>query len=174
MRAGFKTRLSDLECSPRFVRMRRTVLVAISLLSFISPLARATDPRLTSITPSGGQQGAELEVNFNGERLQDTEEIICYEPGIQITKLNSITNNLVKAQVKLRNPHQGAFPSDGTPWNCSFGEHHLRLRAKSGLSEVRTFFVGPFPVVNETEPNNQFTNAQKISLNSTVAGVIAS
>jgi hypothetical protein len=48
------------------------------------------------------------------------------------------------------------------------------VRTKGGLSELRTFFVGPFPIAAETEPNNQFTNAQKVALNTTVTGVIAS
>src|SRR4029077_19965598 len=119
--------------------------------------ANASAPHLASIIPTGGQRGTEVEVSFNGDRLQDAEEIICYEPGVQILKLNSITNKLVKAQVKL------------AP-DCALGEHHLRLRTATGLFELLTFFVGPFPVVAETEPNNQPTNAQKIAFNRTVTG----
>src|SRR5436853_5028277 len=52
----------------------------------ISPLS-ATSPHLAAINPTGAQRGSELEVNFSGERLQDAEEIICYEPGIQVVKL---------------------------------------------------------------------------------------
>ncbi|HYV27677.1 MAG TPA: peptidase, partial [Candidatus Eisenbacteria bacterium] len=115
---------------------------------------------MASITPTGGQRGTELEVSFNGDRLQDAEEILCYEPGIQILKLNSITNKVVKAQVKL------------AP-DCNLGEYHFRVRTKGGLSELRTFFAGPFPVVAETEPNNQLTNAQKIAMNTTVTGIVA-
>ena len=55
------------------------------------------------------------------------------------------------------------------------GEHHLRVRTATGLSELRTFFVGPYPVVAEKEPNNEpCTNAQKVALNTTVTGVITS
>jgi hypothetical protein len=101
-----------------------------------------------------------LELRFGGERLQDTEEIICYEPGIQISKPSSASNKVVKAQAKIA-------------VDCALGEHHLRLRTASGVSELRTFFVGPFPVIEEKEPNNEPAKAQKISLNSTVEGVIA-
>jgi hypothetical protein len=121
--------------------------------------AFATSPRLADITPTGAQRGTEIEVLFQGERLQDTEEVICHEPGIQVLKINSVTNNLVKAQLNI-------LP------DCLLGEHHLRLRTATGLSELRTFFVGPFPAVDEIEPNNDAEHAQKVELNSTVTGVI--
>ncbi len=122
-------------------------------------VALATSPELQSVNPNGGQRGTEFEVSFAGERLQDTEEVVCYEPGIEVLKLNSVTNKLVKAQFKL------------AP-DCGLGEHHLRLRTTTGLSQIRTFLVGPFPVIEEVEPNNEPAKAQKIPLNSTVSGVI--
>jgi len=128
---------------------------------FAAMSAFATAPQLASIAPAGAQRGAEVELSFKGERLQDAEEVICYEPGIQILKLAAGTNEVAKAQVKIAA-------------DCPLGEHHLRVRTAGGLSELRTFFVGPYPVVEETEPNNTRTNAQKIALNSTVAGVIKS
>jgi hypothetical protein len=130
------------------------------LLSFcLSAQVWASAPELKSITPAGGQRGTELEVSFSGERLQDAEEIFCYETGIEIRRFNLITNTVVKAQMKI---------ADG----CGLGEHHLRVRTASGLSDLRTFVVGPFPVVAEMEPNNEPRNAQKIPLNTTVEGVI--
>src|SRR5437899_1310030 len=120
----------------------------------------ATAPQLSAINPTGGQLGKELEVSFDGDRLQDTEEIVAYEPGFKILKLNSVTNKTVKAQIQIEP-------------DCRLGEHHFRLRTASGLSELRTFFVGAFPVVNETEPNNAAEKAQAIELNTTIAGAVA-
>jgi hypothetical protein len=139
----------------------RLIPFVVAGIFLLANSAQAVAPNLSSITPSGGQRGVELEVSFNGDRLQDAEEILCYETGIQILKLNSITNRSIKAQLKL------------TP-DGKLGEYHFRVRTKGGLSELRTFFVGPFPVVSEVEGNNQITNAQKIQLNTTVAGVVAS
>jgi hypothetical protein len=133
--------------------------LALLVLSTATP-AHATAPNLSSINPTGGQLGKEMEVSFDGERLEDTVEIIPYEPGLKILKLNSVTNKTVKAQLKIE-------------LDCQLGEHHFRLRTESGLSELRTFFVGAFPLVNETEPNNELDKAQKIDLNTTVTGVIA-
>jgi len=122
--------------------------------------AHAFAPNLSSINPTCAQLGKELEVSFDGDRLGDTVEIIPYEPGLKILKLNSVTNKSVKAQIKVEP-------------DCRLGEHHLRLRTESGISELRTFFVGAFPIVNETEPNNEFDKAQKIDQNTTITGVIA-
>ena len=128
---------------------------------FAAVCACATDPHLASIMPAGGQRGTELQLTLRGDRLQDAEEIICYEPGIEIQQFGLVTNKTVQALAKI------------AP-DCSLGEHHFRLRTASGLSELRTFFVGPFPVVSEIEPNNVPAQAQNIALNATVAGVITS
>jgi hypothetical protein len=138
--------------------LRDTTLIFTALLCAATS-ALATAPELKSLTPTGGQRGTELEVSFAGERLDDMQELVCYEPGLEVIKLNLVTNKLVQARLKI-------LPES------SLGEHHLRLRTATGLSELRTFLVGPYPVVEEVEPNNFPTNAQKVTLNTTVAGVI--
>jgi hypothetical protein len=141
-----------------FTRVHRWL--KYSALAFLLAFrAEATAPQLTSISPAGAQRGTDLDLSFSGERLQDAEEIICYEPGIQIEKLTSVTNQTVTVHATIAT-------------NCPLGEHHLRLRSASGVSELRTFFVGTFPVINETEPNNDRQKAQKVPLNTTIAGVI--
>src|SRR5439155_13705344 len=67
----------------------------LGFLLFFTGSARATSPHLQSILPTGGQIGKELEVSFDGDRLQDTEEIISYEPGMKVLKLNLVTNKTV-------------------------------------------------------------------------------
>ncbi len=136
-------------------------VVALLLAGTLTRPASATSPQLRDISPTGGQRGSELEATFSGERLADCEQVICYEPGIQVLKLNLVTNNVVKAQLKIAS-------------GCRLGEHHFRLRAKSGFSELRTFLVGPFPAIEEAEPNDEPAKAQKIALNTTVSGVIRS
>src|SRR3954451_25352076 len=147
----------------KFVRPGRLVRsVGLFLLSWLmAASALATAPQLASISPAGAQRGSEVQLSFKGERLQDTAEVICYEPGIQVLRLISATNQAVAAQVKI------------AP-DCALGEHHLRLRTECGISELRTFFVGAYPVIEEIEPNNERTNAQKVALNTTVAGVMKS
>ena len=89
-------------------------LLASILLLFAISAARATSPHLEAITPAGAQRGMEVQVTFTGDRLQDAEEVFCYEPGIQVSKPDLITNKVVKTQFKI------------AP-DCELGEHHLRL-----------------------------------------------
>jgi hypothetical protein len=123
--------------------------------------AWAVEPHLVSVLPTGGQRGTEMEVSFHGDRLQDAEEVVWYEPGVEVLKLNLVTNTIVRAQVRL------------AP-DCGLGEHHLRIRTATGVSELRTFFVGAYRLVAEEEPNNDPSQAQKIARNTTVTGVITS
>jgi len=134
-----------------------------SLLVFLlaPALALAVSPKLNSISPSGAQRGTEIEVRFNGQRLDDAKEVVLYTSGISIVKMEAVKSDAVKATLRL------------AP-DCRLGEHQMRLRTATGVSELRTFFVGALPVVAEVEPNSEVAKAQKISLNSTVAGTVAS
>jgi hypothetical protein len=142
------------------MKLRRAVRIL-----FVGPIcavvlpAFATSPHLESLLPTGGQRGTEIEIIIAGERLQDAEEIFCYEPGIEVAKLTVNTNKTVIAELKISS-------------DCALGEHHLRLRTASGLSELATFFVGSLPQVAEQEPNNDLAHAQKVNFNSTITGVI--
>jgi Bacterial pre-peptidase C-terminal domain len=142
------------------MKLRRVVCNFFFALNCIFvPAAFATSPHVESLTPVGGQRGTELEATFAGERLQDAQEIFCYEPGIQVLKLNLVTNKTVTAQFKI------------AP-DCTLGEHHLRVRTATGLSELMTFFVGSLPESTEKEPNNDPAHAQKVDFNSTINGVV--
>jgi hypothetical protein len=124
-----------------------TVLVALPLC--------ATTPRLNSTTPAGGQRGREVDVKLNGSRLEDAQEIVFYGNGIECTKVEA--NKEVRARFKI------------AP-DCRLGEHHFRVRAKGGVSDLRTFWVGALPELAEKEPNNEIAKPQPIPLNTTVAG----
>jgi hypothetical protein len=53
------------------------------------------------------------------------------------------------------------------------GTNDVRLVTKSGLSNPRAFVVSAMTEVNESEPNNDVGQAQKIELDTTVNGVIS-
>src|SRR3954451_8196395 len=94
-----------------------TLVLALLLFPFF---ASATSPRVTGIIPTGAQRGAELELRFNGSRLDDSQEIIFYEPGIQVLNLDAAKTNVLKAQIKIAA-------------DCPLGEHHLRIRTAGGV-----------------------------------------
>jgi hypothetical protein len=133
------------------------ILLAIGVVSMPSA-AFASSPSLGGISPRGGQRGTELAVFFNGSRLADAQEILFYSSGFTLSKLEVVNDNQVKATVQIAA-------------DCRLGEHAMRVRTASGISELRTFYVGALPSVDEKEPNSEFTAPQKIDLNVTVTGV---
>jgi hypothetical protein len=138
--------------------MRAIITVCISCLAFNT---YAVAPRLTNILPTGGQRGTDVEVRFTGQRLDDTQEIVFYSPGLSIAKMGENKTNSLKATLRI------------AP-DCPPGEHPIRLRTATGVSEIRTFWVGVLTNAAEIEPNSELTKAQRIELNSTVYGVIVS
>jgi hypothetical protein len=121
----------------------------------------AASPSLAQVYPRGGQRGSDVNLVFAGGRLGDAKEVLFYSPGFTVTKLEVVNDGQVKAAVKI------------AP-DCRLGEHILRMRTATGVSEMRTFWVGPFPVVEEKEPNSDFDKPQAIPLNVTVQGQVDS
>ena len=106
------------------------------------------------------QRGHEHVLTFTGARLKDAEEVLFYDPGVTVKKVEVVDPQNVKVTV------------DVAP-DCRLGEHIAQLRTKSGISDYRSFFVGALPGVDEKEPNNWFDQPQPIELNVCVAGIAA-
>jgi len=138
--------------------MTRTVATLVTLLA-VAGVASAASPNFNDVSPKGGQRGTEVVLTLTGGNLADTQEVLLDAAGLKVTKTEAVSAGVVKVSV--------AIPAD-----CRLGEHALRLRTATGLSELRTFWVGALPVVNEVEPNTLFESAQPIPLNVTVHGVI--
>jgi len=128
----------------------KTTLLSLAFFG-LACATNAVSPTLNSTSPLGGQRGTEMEITFRGERLDDAKEILLYSPGIQVLKLEPGTNTPLRAQVKIAA-------------DCRLGEHALRVRTATGLSDLRTFWVGPFPTIEEKEPNDELAKAQKIPM----------
>lgn len=131
------------------------------LLTLVIPtMTWAASPTLGVITPRGGQRGTEVEFMFHGARLKDAQEILCYTPGVfTIGKIEVVNDNVVKTRIKI------------AP-DARLGQHSFRVRTASGISDLKTIFVGALPEISEKEPNNDFKAPQKIALNVTVNGTI--
>ncbi len=134
------------------------MFLLVVVLALASRPAAAAVPALGGISPYGAQRGTEVEVQFSGDRLADAQEILLYEPGIQVTHLEAAGANAVKTKLAI------------AP-DCRLGLHQLRIRTASGVSNLRTFSVGALPEIKEAEPNSQFDQPQKIALDTTVNGV---
>jgi len=132
--------------------------VSLLVLTFASS-AVAVSPDVGVISPSGFQLGSDVEATFSGARLGDAQELLFYSPGIEVAELKAENDTTVKAKLKI------------SP-QCRLGIHAVRLRAASGISNLRTFTVGPLPEVPEQEPNNDFAAPQAVPFGCTVSGVV--
>ncbi|CAN5685234.1 PPC domain-containing protein [soil metagenome] len=140
----------------------RSLAPALGVALLLASLAQASTPSLNAnaIQPTGAQRGTEVEVTLSGARLADAEEILWYQPGIEVTRIEPVEgrDNQVKATLKI-DPE------------ARLGLYEFRLRTATGISQLRTFTVGAYPEVAEVEPNNNFEDPQVIPLGVTVVGV---
>lgn len=138
---------------------RSSTLWIPALLALCASAAWAESPNLTKISPRGGQRGTEIDLTLSGTQLKDAQEIFLYQRGLEVLKLDAADDKTVKVRLKIAA-------------DASLGEHQLRLRTATGISDLKTFWVGPFPIIDEKEPNNNFKEPQKIPMGVTVAGVV--
>ena len=157
---GVRASVKSKSILQRLPRAALLILWSLAIGHWSSLPAHAVAPRLTNLLPPGGQRGTEVEVRFTGQRLDDTKEIVFYAPGIAVVSMDVSTNRL-KAMLKI------------AP-DCRLGEHTMRLRTATGVSEVRTFWVSAFTNLAEVEPNTEPTKAQPVPLNVTINGSITS
>ena len=138
----------------------RTLILALMVwgLSDAQP-AWAFRPELRLILPRGVQRGTETEVTFHGARLEEPQQLLCYSPGIEAIAFNAEKPDAVKVKLRI------------AP-DCALGQHIVRLRTAGGLTDARTLYVGPYALVDEKEPNNEFGTPQVVAYNSTVQGVV--
>ena len=133
------------------------------------------------IFPQIGQRGTQCEIILLGTDLQGLEEVLFYRKGI---KCNSFSQILEIPHESTGKPHKvEAGRAQKLIFEISedapLGEYFLRIRTKSHLSELLSFWVTPFPVVFEEhaywdmEDNNRndtLKTAQKVDLPVTVVG----
>ncbi|HEX2473462.1 MAG TPA: PPC domain-containing protein, partial [Lacipirellulaceae bacterium] len=136
---------------------------AITLLLVAAALAQgrleAASPQLSYILPPGVQRGHEHVLTFTGARLNDFQEVLLYQTGVTVKKIEPVDPQNVKVTVEV------------AP-DCRLGEHLVQLRTRSGISDYRSFFVGALPSVDEKEPNSSFDEPQAVESGITVAGVL--
>jgi hypothetical protein len=121
----------------------------------------AASPQVITVLPKGARRGADAEVVLRGSRLASPQELLFYRPGLRMKQISpqGDKGEAVKAVIEI-------------PADCPLGEHPFRLRTASGLTDVQTFMVGTLPGVDEAEPNDEFDKPQRVSLNTTVSGIV--
>lgn len=138
---------------------------ATLLLTLAATMAQAASPQLVRILPRGGQRGTEAVLTFAGSRLGDAQEVLIYRPGITVVKIEQ-SSEKEKAQADRQVKVIVKIAPD-----AELGEYGMRLRTASGLTEYRTFWVGPYATV-AAKKGTTFQSPQAIAMNVTVEGVI--
>lgn len=138
---------------------QRCGAIIACMLVLLSSALEAASPTLSTILPRGAQRGTEAVLTFSGARLEDAEEILFYEPGVEVTKIEAKNANQIEVTLKIAA-------------DCALGEKTVQVRCKSGISDYRTFFVGALPEVAEKEPNSDFASPQEITLNQCINGIV--
>jgi hypothetical protein len=156
------------------LRTYRLVLCAIACAC--ATTAEAGTPRLTRISPPGGQRGTTVEAYFTGRYLDEPREVLFYESGITVESVEALAGEVDIAGRKERiEPGTRVRVRLKLADDCPLGSHGIRLRTASGVTDYQRLSVGPFPVVDEDEQpplkrNDKPESAKAVPLNSTVHG----
>jgi hypothetical protein len=132
--------------------MNRILASFALLLVATSAHAQLPVPKLNSIFPCGGRQGAAIECTVNGGDLDKASGLFFSHPGIR--------GEFVKG-----NTYRVTIGKD-----VPVGQYDVRVVTPLGLSNFRAFIVSDWPEVVEKEPNNDPEKAQRVELPVVVSG----
>lgn len=144
------------------MRLASTVrfgLIALMLTGVAAPIASAVEPQFNVVYPRGGQRGTTVDVTFRGNRLSDAIDVMFHDEGISLAELTPKDDNHFTAKLAI------------AP-DCPLGTHALRVRTRTGISNMQFFSVGNLNEIHEKEGNNDPETAQAISLGTTVNGTV--
>ncbi len=127
------------------------------------------------VLPREGQRGTTVEVTVQGAFVRDPREVIFFGPGIRAVSIEPLPN--LQNRVGLAHgwfiQEQMRCKFEIAP-DCPLGEHTFRVRTATELSNIGTFHVTPFPLVDENEKgyydNDTIDKATPIAPNVSVRG----
>ncbi len=132
----------------------------IAAIIFSSSLVRAGSPGVVSIVPAAAQRGTEIEVVVKGARLEDARTLLFDQPGIEVVGVSVAEKEKFTAKLKV------------AP-DARIGEYAFRAVTASGISDVRLFYVTPYPLLKEEdEEKGDNGKVQTVPLGVTVYGSV--
>ena len=132
-------------------------ILAVSVAITGSGGVLAGSPRLTSTYPSAGQRGTEIEVTCGGGALADAKGLLFEGPGLECTGITAPEAGKFKAKIKIAA-------------DVALGEHSYRVVTASGVSDLRLFYVTPFPLVEKVKEKDKPNAPLPIALGTTAYG----
>ncbi len=142
-----------------------------------SPNSTLPSPRVNSVFPCGGQVGKSFEVNVRGTELDEPQGLTFSHRGITAKVI--VTPEPATKKGEPAKAANKSVPANEAKFTITIakdvppGTHEVRFVGQFGVSNPRAFVVGTRPEQNETEPNSDVPEAQKIELGSVVNGVIS-
>ncbi|MCR9200827.1 MAG: PPC domain-containing protein [Planctomycetaceae bacterium] len=108
-------------------------------------------PTAGRIDPPVGQRGATHKALLLGARLQQIEEFLFYDAGIEVIAHRPVAQIPHDIHGDLRPTPAGTAVELTLKIadDCRVGEHFFRLRTHEALSEMLSFWVTPFPCIKE-------------------------
>jgi len=137
--------------------MIRQLIVALAVL--VPFTAWAVNPNLSTITPRGATRGQTVDLTFHGNNFADTADLIFHDPGLKLVEMGAIEAGKFTCKVEI------------AP-DCTLGTKGVRVRTKTGISNLRLFSVGALVEISEKEPNNDPAVVEAIALGTTINGVV--
>ena len=121
-------------------------------------VALAGSPGVVSIVPAAAQRGTEIEVVIKGARLDDARTLLFDQPGIEVVGVSAVEKEKFTARLKV------------AP-DARIGEFAFRTVTSSGISDVRLFYVTPYPLLKEADEEKTDTGqVQSVPLGVTIYG----
>jgi len=163
-------------------------LAAMALLVLLTSLASAQNrnpsgmpsPQLFQVFPPGARAGSSVEIVVAGRHLEEPEKLVFSHPGVRAELVAAPKEEIDPKTKKPKAGMPAVPPAENiqkfkvtVPPEVPPSLLDVRLVNKWGVSNPRAFAVGDLPEVLEKEPNNDVEQAQRIELNSTVNGTIA-
>jgi hypothetical protein len=147
----------------------RRVAATFAVLLGAGLAAGQTGPQLLTVYPPGAKAGETVEVTCSGVGFDGDEQLLFSQKGFKAERAGS-------AAVDPKTPKGKGGPTASVKFKVTApkdaGTYDVRVVGKSGLSNPRAFVVGALTEANETEPNNDVGQAQKIAIETTVNGVV--
>lgn len=143
-------------------RARSVAVLALGL--FAAGTTFGAQPKVIQLQPRGLQRGHEVDLAITGTNLEDAESLMLYDSGLEVLSFEPATDEKqVGKQITVRLK---------VAEDCPIGAQRLRVRTRTGESELQNLHVGALPVVDEKEANTEFAQAQPIDNNVTIEGRI--
>ena len=167
-------------------------LPALGAMLFAAPPALAQQPlpdstfptpRLASVSPPGAKAGTVVDVTFAGVDLDEPEKLVFSLPGFKADLVEAPPDpketkpadpKAPKGKGKKGPPPTTVVFKVTVPPDAPLGVADVRFAGKWGVSNARAFVVGDLPEVAEKEPNDDLPQAQRVELNTTINGTMAS